>query len=99
MAAPGPERSRGPHLEATDARGSRPAPGAFLMLAVSTVAGLIAVAVIWALFAGPLHHATSKPQVSSPSEASTVHQAAPAAKVADPSSGAGPASGGTGPSQ
>jgi hypothetical protein len=81
MAAPRQDASHGPQLEATDARQSRPNQGAFLMLAISTVLGLIVVALIWAVFAGPLHHAPAKPQVQSPDEASGFHQPPPQAKL------------------
>jgi hypothetical protein len=69
------------------------------MLAVSTVVGLIAVAVIWAFFAGPLGHRVSRPQVTSPAEASRFHQASPAASVTAPRDGESPANGGTGQPQ
>ncbi len=79
-----PERSHGPQMDATDARQARRAPGAFLMLAVSTVVGVIAVAIVWAFFAGPLHHPTSPPQVSSPQQAAAFHVGTPNARMAAP---------------
>jgi hypothetical protein len=69
------------------------------MLAVSTIVGLIAVALIWAVFAGPLHHTTNSPQVSSPQEAGTVHVTPHPGKTIAPADGESPANGGTGQPQ
>jgi hypothetical protein len=81
MAAPGRDASHGPEMEATQARQARSAPGAFSMLVISTIVGLIVVAIIWAFFAGPLHHAPNKPGVQSPEQASGFNQPPPQAKM------------------
>lgn len=81
MAAPRQDASHSPELEATEARQSRPNPGTLSMLAISTIVGLIVVAIIWAVFAGPLHHAPLKPHVQSPEQASSFHQPPPQAKM------------------
>jgi hypothetical protein len=81
MAVPGDDTTRGPALEASDARQSRRSPGAFAMLAVSTVLGVVVVAIVWAFFAGPLHHAHSTPQVQSPAQAAGFHEGPPQAKA------------------
>jgi hypothetical protein len=99
MAAPRPRNPAAPRLGATEARQSRPAPGAVIVLAVSTVAGLIMVALVWAFFAGPLHHASNRPQAQSPNEARAFHQGTPMAKVTAPSEGETPDHGGTGQPQ
>ena len=64
------------------------------MLAISTVAGLIVVAIIWAVFAGPFHHAPLKPQVRSPEQASTYNQPAPQARMKPNPSDTGAPNGG-----
>ncbi len=99
MAARRPQRPAAPDLDATAARQSRPAPGAFLMLAVSTVAGVVVVFLVWAFFAGPLRHPTSPPQAQSAAEARGFHQGTPMARVTAPSEGESPANGGTGQPQ
>ena len=81
MAAPRQDAHHGPDLEATEARQSRPAPGSLSMLAVSTIVGLIVVAIIWALFAGPLRRAPGKPQVQSTEQVSASNQPLPQAKL------------------
>ncbi len=99
MPAERPQRPAVPQLDATDARQSRPAPGAFLMLAVSTLAGIVVIAIVWAVFAGPLHHAAGRPQVDSAAEAGAFHQGAPMPKVTAPSDGESAGHGGTGQPQ
>ena len=81
MATPRQDVPRGPDLEATEARQSRPAQGSLSMLAISTIVGVIVVAIIWAVFAGPLHHAPLKPQVNSTAQASSYDQGPPQAKM------------------
>ena len=81
MAVPRQDASHGPQLEATEARQSRPSQGTFSMLAISTVLGLIVVALIWAVFAGPLRHAPNKPQVQSTEQASSFNAPLSQAKV------------------
>jgi hypothetical protein len=71
----------GPELEVTEARQARQAPGMFLTLAASTVLALLAVAIVWAFFAGPLHHTSTRQQVSSPAEAAGFQQPPPSAKL------------------
>lgn len=94
MAAPRQDAPRSPNLEATEARQSRPSQGSFSMLAISTVVGLLVVAIIWAVFAGPLHHAPLKPQVRSQAQASTFTQPPPQAKMRPSPSNTGSANGG-----
>lgn len=79
MAAPRQDAPHSPQLEATEARQARPAP-TFSVLVVSTIVGAIVVAIIWAFFVGPLHHA-NKPRVESPAQASGFNQPPPQAKV------------------
>jgi hypothetical protein len=43
---------------------TRRSPGTLSMLAISTILALLAVAIIWAMFAGPLERAPLKPQVN-----------------------------------
>ncbi|HEY2048080.1 MAG TPA: hypothetical protein VGH03_01970 [Caulobacteraceae bacterium] len=81
MAAPRQDARHSPDLEATEARQSRPAPGSLSMLAISTIVGLIVVAIIWAVFSGPLHDAPNKPQVQSSEQANTYSQPLPQAKL------------------
>ncbi|HEX4741166.1 MAG TPA: hypothetical protein VH353_07545 [Caulobacteraceae bacterium] len=81
MAAPRQNAPHGPELEATEARQSRPAPGTLSMLVISTVVGLIVVAIIWAFFAGPLGRAPLKPHVQSAEQASSFSQPPPQAKM------------------
>jgi hypothetical protein len=66
------------------------------MLAVSTLAGIVVVAIVWAFFAGPFHHPAARPQVDSATEASAFHQGAPTPKVRAPSDGESADHGGTG---
>lgn len=73
----------GPELGTTQARQSRRNPGAFAMLAISTILGAIAVGIIWLVFAGPFHH-TLSPHVQNPAEARTVNEPAPVAKMVAP---------------
>jgi hypothetical protein len=93
MAAPRQDAPHGPELESTQARQSRPTQGAFSRLAISTVLALIVVAIIWAVFAGPLRHAPAKPQVQSTEEASGFHQGPPQAKLQPKPSNTGASSG------
>jgi hypothetical protein len=81
MAAPRQDVPHGPELAATQARQSRPTQGTVSMLAISTVLGLIVVAIIWAVFAGPLRHARNAPQVHSTEQASGFNQPPPQAKM------------------
>ncbi|MBV8683602.1 MAG: hypothetical protein JO111_12065 [Caulobacteraceae bacterium] len=94
MAAPRQNTPHGPELDATEARQARPAQGSFSMLVISTVVGLVVVAIIWAVFAGPLHHAPLKPQVRSPEQASTYDQVLPQAKMKPNPSNTGSPNGG-----
>jgi len=64
------------------------------MLAISTIVGLIVVAIIWAVFAGPLNHASLKTQVRSPEQASTYSQAPPQANMQPSPSNTGAPNGG-----
>lgn len=81
MATPRQDASHSPELEATKARQSRPTPGAFSVLAISTIVGVIVVAIIWAVFAGPFHHAPLKSRVESAQQASGFNQPPPQAKM------------------
>jgi hypothetical protein len=94
MAAPRQNAPHRPELEATEARQSRSAPGTFSMLLVSTLGGLIVVAIIWAFFAGPLGKAALKPHVQSAEQASSFSQPPPQAKMRpSPSTTGAPAGG------
>lgn len=94
MAASRQDAPHSPELEATEARQARPAPWTFSVLAISTVVGLIVVAIIWAFFAGPLHHAPLKSRVDSPEQASSFNQPPPRAKMQpNPSNTGAPAGG------
>jgi hypothetical protein len=73
----------GPELETTQARQAQRSPGAFSMLAISTILGVLAIAIVWLVFAGPFHRAVN-PQVHNQAEAATVHEPAPAAKMIAP---------------
>ena len=76
----------GPELEATPGRqGQR--RGATTVLVISTLAGILAVALIWLLFAGPLHHAPDQPGVQSHAQASGFAMRAPDAKTVAPATG------------
>jgi hypothetical protein len=64
-----PEPGEGhPDLEATEARGARPGVPVLWVMVISTLAALIAVFVIWSIFAHKLGNATP-PQVRSPAQA------------------------------
>jgi hypothetical protein len=81
MTGPRPHVQHGPQLDATEARQSRPAPSLTFVLVASTLVAALVVAIIWAVFAGPLHHAPNKPQVNSPDQAAGFSQPLPQAKM------------------
>jgi hypothetical protein len=65
------------------------------MLAISTILALLAVAIIWAMFAGPLERAPLKPQVNSPAAANSFSQPPPQAKMQPAPNNTGAPNGGT----
>ena len=76
----------GPELEATPGRqGQR--RGATTVLVLSTLAGILAVAIIWMLFSGALHRAPDQQGLHNHAQASGFAMRAPDAKTVAPATG------------